>query len=157
MPLTFTVARSVPQAPKEVWAVLGAFGTEHHWSSALEHTERDTEGVDVGTARHCTLPEPMMGRTEVEETLVEYEEGASLAYRLQGEAGPFASAGSRWRIRPGDDGGTVVEVQGRFQPKNALVRWLVWPFARLYLRRLARKGLDELAAYLDEGAPGHGG
>lgn len=155
MSVRFTVSRTIDAAPDLVWTVLGDFGTEHRWTETLVHCERDTEEVRVGTSRHCRLPRPLMGRTEVQETLTEYEEGDALTYRLQGPAGPFESASSRWSLEPASESGTTVQVEGVFEPKNALARYVIWPFARLYIKRLTRSVLGELETYLAAGAPEH--
>ena len=89
-----------------------------------------------------------MGRTKATETLTEYEPGRSLGYILQGDAGPFATARSRWSIATGLDGATEVTVEGHFLPKNWAARHLAWPLAKPMIVRLTRKVLDELAAHL---------
>src|ERR687891_432151 len=91
-PLSFTVERRVGASRDAVWEVLGDFGTEHRWTKSLEHCERDTDLVRVGTIRTCTLPKPLMGRTSVREQVTEYEPGQALAYLLEGSAGPVSSA-----------------------------------------------------------------
>lgn len=149
--LTIQATRSVVVPNDAVWRVLGDFGTEHRWSRTLSKCERDTPDVRVGTTRVCTLPRPVMGRTEARERLVEFDPGRALAYVLDGSAGPFSSAGSRWSTRVDAAGRTEITVEGRFEPKNALVKILVWPLARLYVRRLIRRTLVELEAFLTVG------
>lgn len=53
------------------------------------------------------------------EELTEYEPGAVVAYRLEGSAGPFASASSRWSTTPRSDSATIVTVQGFFTARDA--------------------------------------
>jgi ribosome-associated toxin RatA of RatAB toxin-antitoxin module len=89
-----------------------------------------------------------MGRTEVRETLTEFEPGRVLAYVLDGSAGPFASASSRWSTSPSSENTTAVTVEGRFEPKKRLVRVLVWPLAKPMLRRLTRRIIGELEEYV---------
>src|SRR5688500_16260164 len=96
--LTFTIHAPVKAPLADVWSVLGDFGTEHRWSKQLAHCERTTREVAVGTARICTLPKPLMGRSQVREELTEYAPGRALAYLLDGAAGPFATAASRWSV-----------------------------------------------------------
>lgn len=88
--LRFEVTRRIGVPGGVLWNVLGDFGREHRWTKNLVHCERDTETVRVGTIRTCTLPKPLMGRTSVREQLTEFKSGRSLAYRLEGPAGPFA-------------------------------------------------------------------
>ncbi len=147
-PLGFSVTRTVGASAGRVWNVLGDFGTEHRWTRSLVHCERDTPVAGVGTVRECTLPRPLMGRTKVREQLIEYVPGKSLAYRLDGPAGPFAQAASRWSIAPRGEGATAVTVEGSFVPRNAAVRWLVWPLVRPMVARLTRRVLGELNAFV---------
>lgn len=145
--LQFVVTRVLAVPNEDVWRVLGDFGTEHRWSKALVHGERDTPNVRIGTARSCRLPKPLMGRTHVREVLTELEPGRALAYALEGPAGPFASACSRWSTsRWGLS--TAVTVEGRFDPKNWAVRVFVWSLVRPILRRLTRRVLGELEAFV---------
>jgi uncharacterized protein YndB with AHSA1/START domain len=146
--LTFAVETTVGASSDVVWDVLGDFGTEHRWTKSLDHCVRDTDVVRVGTVRTCTLPRPLMGRTAVREELTEYEPGAVLAYRLEGSAGPFASASSRWSTVPRSDGGTSVTVQGFFTARSRTAEVLVWPLARPMLRRLTRSVIGELEAFV---------
>jgi hypothetical protein len=146
--LHFGVTRRLHAPSHEVWRVLADFGTEHRRTKSLSHCERDTAEVSVGTARICTLPKPLMGRTEVRETLTEFEPGRVLAYVLDGSAGPFASASSRWSTSPSSENTTAVTVEGRFEPKKRLGRVLVWPLAKPMLRRLTRRIIGELEEYV---------
>ena len=131
-----------------VWKVLGDFGTEHRWTKSLAQCVRDTEVVGVGTIRTCTLPKPLMGRSSVREQLTEYEPGAALAYRLEGAAGPFSSASSRWSTTASADGGTIVTVEGFLTARSRAARVLVWPLARPILRRLTRRVIGELGVFV---------
>jgi hypothetical protein len=144
--LRFAVTQAVAAPPEVVWNVLGDFGTEHRWTRTLAHCQRDTEAVAVGTARTCTLRKPVMGRTQVREVLNEYEDGRALGYDLDGSAGPFRTASSRWSIAPGPDGSTSLTVEGRFTPR--WFAWLVWPMAKIAIKRLARAGIRELEAFV---------
>jgi len=146
--IEISAGRSVRAAPAVVWSVLGDFGTEHRWASQLRRCQRDTDTVRVGSIRACLLAKSVMGRAAVEEELIDYVPGKTLAYRLRGSAGPFRSAEGRWSLTP-ECGGTFVEVSGRFQPYNALVGLLLGRFARASARRAARRALDDLANYFE--------
>lgn len=146
--LRFSTTRALAAPPERVWRVLGDFGTEHRWTSSLAHCERDTPDVRVGTTRTCRLPRPLMGRTEARETLVEYESGRALAYELDGEAGPFAKAASRWSTAPGPGGTTLLTVEGLFEPKGWAARHLAWPLAKPMIVRLSRRVMGELDAHV---------
>ncbi|HVV50131.1 MAG TPA: SRPBCC family protein [Polyangia bacterium] len=145
--LRFEVTRVLAVSNDEVWRVLADFGTEHRWSKTLVHCERDTPDVHVGTARSCRLPRALMGRTQVREVLTELQPGRLLAYRLEGPAGPFASAASRWSTSGGGNA-TAVTVEGYFEPKNWAVRAIVWPLVRPFLRRLTQRVLGELEVFV---------
>ena len=144
--LTFAVTHVVNAPNEAVWDVLGDFGTEHRWTKTLSSCTRSTADVRVGTVRVCQLPRPLMGRTSARETLTEFEPGYALGYVLDGPAGPFAHASSRWSTCPATRRGTAVTVEGRFSPKNRAVRALVWPVAKPMLRRLTKGVLRELEA-----------
>ncbi len=146
--LSFSVSRPVSAPLEDVWNVIGDFGTEHRWTASLKHCQRSTPDVRVGTVRTCTLPRPLMGRTEVQEELIEYVRGAALAYRLDGSAGPFATASSRWSTRVLSPEATLRTIEGRFTPKSALGRAVLWPLAKPFLRGLTFKIIRELEAFL---------
>lgn len=144
----FRIERRLRASPDEAWRVLGDFGREHEWTTSVRACTRDTTDVRIGTRRTCQLPRPLMGRTEATETLVEYEPGRALAYELEGPAGPFARAWSRWSIAPASDGASVLAVEGRFVPKNWAARHVAWPLARPMIRRLTRRVMAELDAHV---------
>jgi Polyketide cyclase / dehydrase and lipid transport len=152
--LSFVVRRMTNASNDALWHVLGDFGTEHRWTKSLDHCERDTDIVDVGTIRTCKLPRALMGRTTVREELTEYEPGRALAYRLEGPAGPFASASSRWSTSPGSDGGTVMSVDGFFTVRNRAAAILVWPLVRPMLRRLTGRVMAELEGFVTDQSDG---
>ena len=146
--LRFAVSRTVPAPVEAIWQVLGDFGTEHRWSKQLNHCARDTETVRVGTVRTCTRPKALMGRNEVREELTEYAPGTALAYALDGPAGPFSSAASRWSTKPVSDGSTVLTVEGFFTPRNRMAQILIWPLAKTILRQLTRRVIGELEEFV---------
>jgi hypothetical protein len=102
----------------------------------------------VGTIRSCKLPRALIGRTTVREELTEYEPGRALAYRLEGPAGPFASASSRWSTSPGSGGGTIMCVEVFFTARNRAARILVWPLVKPMLRRLTSRVMAELGGFV---------
>lgn len=128
--------------------LLGDFGTEHHWASQLKHCRRNTDMVRVGTVRSCTLARPMMGRSAVDEELIEFDPGKGLSYRLRGGAGPFRYAEGRWTISP-DGAGTLVEVSGRFEPRSALIGILFGGLACAAATRAAQRAVDDLTMYIE--------
>lgn len=146
--VAFSVTRVLHASNAAVWNVLGDFGTEHRWTKSLAHCERDTADVSVGTVRTCTLPRPLMGRTKVREQIIEYTPLAAFTYELEGAAGPFASARSRWSTRECDDGRTELSVEGVFVPHSWVSRYLVWPLAKPMITRLTRNVVSELESYL---------
>jgi hypothetical protein len=146
--LHFSVTRTMPVPSHQVWLVLGDFGTEHRWTRSVSACQRDTATVGVGTVRTCALPKPLMGRTHAREQLIEYQPGVALAYELDGPAGPFASAASRWSTRAISRSSTVVTVEGRFEARNVLARMLVWPIAKPFLRRLTFGVLGDLEEFV---------
>lgn len=145
----FHVEMPIRAAPEVVWGVLGDFGNEHLWTTSVKACTRDSAEVRVGTTRTCQLPRPLMGRTEARETLTEYDPGRALAYVLDGPAGPFARAESRWSISPQTLGKTIVRVEGTFVPKSWAAHRILWPLARPAIARLTRRVLRELAARVE--------
>ena len=146
--LRFTVSRTVRGPVETIWQVLGDFGTEHRWSKQFDHCTRDTDVVGVGTVRTCTLPKALMGRAQVREALTEYAPGTALAYALDGAAGPFATAASRWSVSPASGDSTVVTVEGFFTARNLLARFVIWPLAKPMLCRLTRRVIGELEVFV---------
>lgn len=145
--LRFRISRTVGAPSDAVWRVLGDFGNEHRWTRSVARCTRDTPDVRVGTRRTCTLPRPLMGRREAREELTEYEPGSALGYVLDGSAGPFATAASRWSTRSTADGMTVVTVEGRFTTQRGLAA-MAWPLMRPALRRLTRGVIGELETFV---------
>jgi hypothetical protein len=84
----------------------------------------------------------------VREQRTEYEPGTVLAYRLEGPAGPFASASSRWSTTSRSDGGAIVTVEGFLTARSRAAEIVVWPLARPMLRRLVRRVIGELEAFV---------
>jgi hypothetical protein len=143
----FAVTERVRASNTAVWALLGDFGNEHRWTRTLTHCERDTADVHVGTVRTCTLPKPLMGRTSAREVLTEFDPGVALGYALDGPAGPFLTASSRWSTRPASDGTTLVTVEGTFTTRNWVGRLLLWPLAKPMIKGLARRVVRELGSF----------
>jgi hypothetical protein len=149
LPIQFEVTEVVHAPLDAVWNVIGDFGTEHRWTRSMARCERDTPEVAVGTSRTCTLPKPLMGRTSVRERLTEFTPGVALSYDLEGPAGPFLRASSRWSVCASEEAQTtLVTVEGRFIPRNWLARFLIWPIAKPLLQRLTRKVVGELNAFV---------
>jgi uncharacterized protein YndB with AHSA1/START domain len=144
----FSSARTIHAPIARVWNVIADFGNEHIWVSGMKICRRDTAQVGVGTSRFCELNMPVMGRTEVKETLVEFDPGRSMAYELEGAAGPFVEAASRWTLQAIGFGMTRIKVEGKFRAKNWAARTLVWPLAKPMIVRLTQRTLGELEAYL---------
>lgn len=107
--------------------------------------------VGVGTVRHCTLATPLLGWWHVEEELIGYVPGWSLTYRLRGPAGPFRVAIGAWLLRP-HTGGTVVEVSGVFEPRNAMIGLLLGRLAQIMARGAARRAMRDLARFIEQGS-----
>jgi D-proline reductase (dithiol) PrdB len=149
-PTSLRVARQrLIRAPLDrVWSVVGDFGHEDRWARNIRQSARDTADVVVGTVRSLTLARPLMGRNQVEEVILAVEPGQLLAYRLRGGAGPFASAESYWHFQA-EDGETLVIIEGRFTPRNALLGLLVRGIAKAAVGRALDGTLRELAAYAE--------
>ena len=143
----FRVSHVVGASNDRVWGVLGDFGNEHRWTKSLTHCERDTATVQVGTWRTCVLPRPLMGRTRVRERLVEFAHCSALAYELEGGAGPFAKARSRWSTLERSDGTTELTVVGEFVPRG-WIGYAVWPLSKPAVKGLTRRVIGELDSFI---------
>lgn len=143
----FSITEQVRASNAAVWTILGDFGNEHRWTRTLVQCERNTKDVRVGTARICTLPRPLMGRTQVREELTEFQPGIALAYVLDGPAGPFLKASSRWSTHAVDAGTTSVTVEGTFIPRSWLARAFAWPLAKPFIKKLTRSVVRELGTF----------
>lgn len=142
-------ARRVIRAdPVLVWSILGDFGTEHRWASQLRSCRRNTDIVRIGTVRTCMLAKPLMGRSTVDEELIEFDPGKVLSYALRGSAGPFRSAQGRWTIGS-VHGGAVVEIAGRFEPRSPMIGFLFGSLARAAAMRSAQRALADLATFVE--------
>ena len=146
--LRYEVRHTLGAPVDAVWLVLGDFGTEHRWTKSVSRCVRDSEIVRVGTRRTCTLPKPLMGRTQVTEEITEYAPRVALSYMLDGPAGPFTTAASKWSIAPASVNSTVLTVEGNFTPRNWLSEFIVWPLAKPFLQRLTRRVIGELEHFL---------
>lgn len=115
--------------PTAVWATLSDFHNVDRWATLITNVE-DTGPTPrgVGAARRCEV----RGLGIIDEVVVEWDEGRSLAYRV-GAAGPIKQSTSRWQIHDEGDGTSRVELrldyEMRFGPLGALA---------------ARAGLDRL-------------
>lgn len=147
-PLYVSRQRLIHAPIERVWSVVADFGHEDQWAHNMRRGSRNTLNVGVGTIRTLELAKPLMGRDHVEEVIITFEPTQLLVYRLRGSAGPFASAESHWRFRQ-ESRGTIVEVEGRFVPRNAMLGFLVSGAARVAVRRALNDSLRELAAYVE--------
>jgi uncharacterized protein YndB with AHSA1/START domain len=150
MPRSLRVSRQrfINAQSARVWAVVGDFGHEDRFARNIRSSSRDTADVRVGTVRTLTLAKPLMGRDRVEEVVIALDPGQMLVYQLRGSAGPFATAESHWHLRE-DGKGTIVEVEGRFMPRNAVLGFLIGGAASAAVRRALDESLREVAAFVE--------
>lgn len=84
----------------KVWRVIGdEWGSVHRILPSLSASHLVTDGaLGTGARRECTLKEPMMGMTTIEERVLAWNEGASFTYVFDRPPWPMASVSNRWNI-----------------------------------------------------------
>jgi len=109
-----TLTTEVPAAPADVWAVIGDF-QDMSWHPAV-HSTTGEGGNEIDATRVLTLGEAN-GPT-ISEVLYKYStEKMSYSYRITDvkvEVLPVTNYSSHLTVRPGKDGGSLVEWRGAF-------------------------------------------
>ena len=99
---------TINSPPDVVWAALADFGAISTWAPNVDHSCLTTEqDQGVGSVRRVQV-----GRNALLERVVEWDEGQTLAYEIEGLPPVVRSVTNRWHLTP-VDGGTHVESCGR--------------------------------------------
>ncbi len=117
-----TVERTavVAASPGDVWVVLADFGAISRWAANVDHScllSGQTEGI--GTTRRIQTD-----RSTVVETVVAWEPGSTLAYRITGLPPVIRSVTNRWRLAGDGDQTTVsltAEIDAGPRPPQQLI------------------------------------
>ena len=83
----------------------------------------------------------------VREELVQFAPCSALAYELEGGAGPFATARSRWSTLGRSDGTTELTVVGEFVPRG-WIGYVMWPLSKPAVTGLTRRVIGELDSFI---------
>lgn len=93
----------VSAPPREVWAVLGDFGTISRWADNVDHSCLMTEQAEgVGAVRRIQT-----GRTAVVERVVTWEPPSILTYSLEGLPPIVKAATNTWVVEATPSGSHV--------------------------------------------------
>lgn len=109
-----TITAEVAAAPAEVWAVVGNF-QDMSWHPAV-HSSTGEGGNEIDATRVLTLGEE--GGPTISEILYKFsDEKMSYSYRITDvkvEVLPVTNYSSHLTVKPGKDGGSLVEWRGAF-------------------------------------------
>ncbi len=128
---TTSQSRRVAASPEKVWAVLRAFDRICEWAPAVDHSSYLTSRTEgVGTSRRIQV-----GRTTLVETVIAWDEGRSLSYRIEGLPPVVALAENTWNLVPDGDGTlvslTVNIIPGRRPPARLAAMAVVRRFVTI--------------------------
>lgn len=145
-----TVTQEVAAAPADVWAVIGNF-QDMSWHPVV-HSTAGENGNDIDATRVLTLGEED-GPT-ISEVLYKYsdtEKKRSYSYRITDvkvEVLPVTNYSSHLTVKPGADGGSLVEWRGAFYrgyPNNDPPEHLNDEAAKAAVTGVYEAGLSALA------------
>ncbi|MEO1138399.1 MAG: SRPBCC family protein [Pseudomonadota bacterium] len=109
-----TVTADIPASPEEVWAVIGNF-QDMSWHPAV-HSTTGKNGNEIDATRLLTLGEE--GGPTIDEVLYKFsDEKMSYSYRITAvevEVLPVTNYSAHLTVKPGADGGSIVEWRGAF-------------------------------------------
>lgn len=145
----FALTTEVPAAPADVWAVIGNF-QDMNWHPAV-HSTTGEGGNAKDATRVLTLNEE--GGPTISEVLYKYSaEKMSYSYRITDvkvEVLPVNNYSSHLTVKPGKDGGSVIEWKGAFYrgyPNNDPPENLNDEAAIAAVTAVYKAGLDALHA-----------
>ena len=109
-----TVTQEVAAPPEEVWATIGDF-QDMSWHPAV-HSTTGEGGNEIDATRQLTLGEE--GGPTIDEVLYKYDaDKMTYSYRITEvavETLPVTNYSSHLTVKPGTDGGSLVEWRGAF-------------------------------------------
>ena len=96
-------SRRIAASPEQVWEVLAAFDKISDWAPAVDHSSYLTsKSGGVGSSRRVQI-----GRMTLVETVMEWEEGRLLSYRIEGLPPVVESVENTWKLDSDSDATTV--------------------------------------------------
>ncbi|HSS46851.1 MAG TPA: SRPBCC family protein [Burkholderiales bacterium] len=116
--LTVTQTIEIKAPPNAVWSRIGDFNGMNTWHPAVAKSEiLSGTNNKKGAMRLLTLQD---GGTIKEKLLRYNSQGLSFKYNIIESVLPVSHYVSTIKVKPGKDGGSVVEWYGKFQRKSAL-------------------------------------
>jgi hypothetical protein len=129
-----------------VWAVLSDLDAIHVWVDSIVHSHCPDRDRGIGAVRLCELKQGT-----VRETIVEWDEGRSFAYR--GEGAPMMKhAINRWSVEACGTQ-TLVTTTAEVALKGGVFGVLLQPLVRLVAGRMGARSLASLKYLVEEGHP----
>lgn len=120
----------------KVWNVIGAqWGDVHRILPSLSASYLVTDGAPAtGSRRECTLKEPIMGMTTIEERVLVWNEGTSFAYVFDRPPWPMASVSNTWHVEAIGDETRLTLTPSLRMRGGAWTQWLapalLWAMSR---------------------------
>jgi hypothetical protein len=144
--LKLTASACIDAPVERVWAVLSDLAAIQHWVSAIQRSHCPGQQRGVGAFRVCELEQ-----AQIEETIVEWDEGRSFKYRGVG-APLLASATNLWQVEPHGNQTLVTSVAEATLKGGAFGQVLEW-LATPMFSRLGAQSLASLKYYVEHGVP----
>jgi len=145
--ITLSASVCIDASPAAVWAALSNLEGIHLWTDVIHHSYcigEHTRGV--GAVRVCEL----RGDVRLEERMIEWTEGRSLAY--VGEGLPLVRrAVNRWSISP-EEGRTLLTTVSEVELKGGWLGRLGEPLLRIVSARMARRSLSLFKHLVEHGS-----
>ncbi len=139
----------VARSPEDSWRLMRDLTLAHHYVPGVTGTRIDTAQKEgVGASRTVFLD----GRAPLQETVVEWRDGAGFVIRLhQGEKpmAPFAAAQFSYGMAPAGPGRTRVRLELSYETGSLLVSILDALFLRRMLRGNVRRTAEGLKRYYE--------
>ncbi len=145
---SISVTKPMPVGGAEVFALLHDYGRRLEWDTLLKEA-RITSGEAVaglGVTSLC-VGKPLFGLIGIETRYVVFEPGRLAAVTMVNRPSFFGSFAAS--IRHEDlPWGSLVVYRFQFRAKPRVLRWLLEPVMRLWLRRETHRRLEALAEFL---------
>jgi uncharacterized protein YndB with AHSA1/START domain len=135
------IESTIINAPRDkVWAALADIGTIADWNPGLQNSKVTNSVQGLGATRHCVID----ARQNLDEEVVQFEEGKEIAFRITKSSMPFARADIRFRLADSATG-TKVEVSPDYQVKYGVLGSVL---DLVLVKRMYAKGMRGLLSGL---------
>ena len=139
----FTVSRTLPQPPAEVWATLADFGGISRWAAGIESSPINPGAPErgLGAERYCTLYDG----NHLQERIVEFTDGESMTIDVFETSMPLKTSRFRFDVEAAS-AGTTLSVTGAYDVKFGLVGKVM---DSLVMKKMMGKNFAGLLASLE--------